>query len=232
MSEFNILVITVLSISSLHTFSGPDHYLPFIVLSRSKKWSVRKTVLVTSMCGLAHVFSSVLIGFITIALGWTFSKTLHLEFVRGQIASWMLLFFGIIYIAYSLYKLTKNKTHKHFEISDQNDIYVFEHQHKQTVIPNKKHKVTPWILFFIFATGPSEPIIPLLVFPSLNFSIFKVWTLILFYAISTVLTMLILVFLGITGSNLVNYKSFEKYTDLISGVMIVFCAIGMLFLNW
>jgi sulfite exporter TauE/SafE len=81
------------------------------------------------MCGLAHVLSSVLIGFITIALGLTFSKILHLELVRGQIASWLLLSFGVICIVHSLCKFTKNKTHKHFEISENNDIYVFEHQH-------------------------------------------------------------------------------------------------------
>jgi hypothetical protein len=44
--------------------------------------------------------------------------------------------------------------------------------------------------------------------------------------------MLTLVFLGAKGSNIINYTGFEKYTDIISGVMIVFCAIGMLFLNW
>jgi hypothetical protein len=30
------LVVSAITISCLHTASGPDHYLPFIVLSRSK----------------------------------------------------------------------------------------------------------------------------------------------------------------------------------------------------
>ncbi|WP_216640353.1 hypothetical protein [Sphingobacterium sp. B29] len=33
------LAITAITISFFHTASGPDHYLPFIVLSKSKKWS-------------------------------------------------------------------------------------------------------------------------------------------------------------------------------------------------
>ena len=45
------LVISAVSISFIHTASGPDHYLPFIVLSKSKQWSKAKTVFLTIVCG-------------------------------------------------------------------------------------------------------------------------------------------------------------------------------------
>jgi hypothetical protein len=79
MSEFQLLIITVLSISAVHTFSGPDHYLPFIVLSRSKKWSLKKTLFWTSLCGIAHVLSSAVLGVFGIFLGWSIKKTFHIE---------------------------------------------------------------------------------------------------------------------------------------------------------
>ena len=64
-----ILIATAASIGFFHTILGPDHYLPFIVMSRSGKWSVKKTMLVTLLCGLGHVLSSILLGVAGIALG-------------------------------------------------------------------------------------------------------------------------------------------------------------------
>jgi len=68
------LAITAITISFFHTASGPDHYLPFIVLSKSKKWSLAKTILWTIICGLGHVFSSVILGIIGVYLGWQLNK--------------------------------------------------------------------------------------------------------------------------------------------------------------
>lgn len=109
MSEFQLLILTVLSISAVHTFSGPDHYLPFIVLSRSKKWTLNKTLFWTSLCGIAHVLSSVLLGVIGIFLGWSIKQTFHIEEIRGGFAAWMLLGFGILYLLYAVYTSIKTR---------------------------------------------------------------------------------------------------------------------------
>lgn len=232
MSEFALLIITVLSISAVHTFSGPDHYLPFIVLSRSKKWSLNKTLFWTALCGIAHVLSSVILGILGIFLGWSIKKTFHIEAIRGGFAAWMLLSFGILYLIYALYNLNKNKVHKHFDASQDGEIFVFEHQHGQNIGTNKRYKVTPWVLFFIFASGPSEPMIPLIIYPSINYSLSKVGVLIAFYTFATVLTMLAMVVVGYYSAHLFTFKNYEKYLETISAAIIVICGIGMVFLEW
>ncbi|MCF6129395.1 hypothetical protein L1S35_06900 [Flavobacterium sp. AS60] len=232
MSEFALLIITVLSISAVHTFSGPDHYLPFIVLSRSKKWSLKKTLFWTALCGIAHVVSSVILGILGIFLGWSIKKIFHIEAIRGGFAAWMLLGFGILYLLYALYNLNKNKIHKHFDASENGDIFVFEHQHNQNTKANKRYKVTPWVLFFIFASGPSEPMIPLIIYPSINYSLSKVGILIAFYTFSTVITMLAMVVVGYYSAHLFTFKNSEKYLETISAAIIVICGIGMVFLEW
>ena len=68
-SEILTLSITAASLGFLHTLAGPDHYLPFFVLSKAKKWSNWKTVWITTLCGLGHVGSSIVIGAIGIAFG-------------------------------------------------------------------------------------------------------------------------------------------------------------------
>ena len=232
MSEFQLLILTVLSISAVHTFSGPDHYLPFIVLSRSKKLTLNKTLFWTSLCGIAHVLSSVLLGIIGIFLGWSIKQTFHIEEIRGGFAAWMLLGFGILYLLYAVYSLNKNKIHKHFDASEEGEIYVFEHQHGQNITSNKKYKVTPWVMFFIFASGPSEPMIPLIIYPSVHYSLDEVGILILLYTFSTVLTMMLMVLLGYFGAHLFNFKNYEKYLETISASIILVCGIGMVFLEW
>ena len=34
--DINILIVTAISIGFIHTIIGPDHYLPFIVMGKSK----------------------------------------------------------------------------------------------------------------------------------------------------------------------------------------------------
>ena len=102
--SIKILSATAVSLAFMHTLLGPDHYLPFIVLSEAKKWSTKKTMLITMLCGLGHVLSSVLLGFIGIAAGVALSKLVGIEEVRGSIAAWLFIAFGLIYMIISIYK--------------------------------------------------------------------------------------------------------------------------------
>ena len=73
-SEVIILAGTAATIGLIHTILGPDHYLPFIVLSKARQWSMLKTSVITFLCGLGHVLSSIILGFVGIALGMALFK--------------------------------------------------------------------------------------------------------------------------------------------------------------
>jgi len=64
LDESAVLMGAAFSIGLLHTLFGPDHYLPFIAMSRARRWNLRKTLIVTLLCGVGHVLSSVLLGFL------------------------------------------------------------------------------------------------------------------------------------------------------------------------
>jgi len=64
-----LLSVTAVSLGFIHTILGPDHYLPFIVLSEARKWTTKKTMFITFLCGLGHVLSSVILGLIGITVG-------------------------------------------------------------------------------------------------------------------------------------------------------------------
>ena len=67
--EILVLAGTAASIGLVHTVIGPDHYLPFIVIGRARRWTLRKTLFVSFLAGLGHILSSVALGFLGIALG-------------------------------------------------------------------------------------------------------------------------------------------------------------------
>lgn len=225
------LCITAFTIAFLHTASGPDHYLPFIVLSRSRGWSVSKNILITVLCGLGHVFSSVVLGLIGVVLGWQLSKISWLQDVRGNISGWALLAFGVIYLAYGIRKAYQNRPHKHFDLMGE-EVYVYEHRHGETVQPNKRVKVTPLVLFAIFVMGPTEPLIPLLFFSGTNHSVMEEGMLITVFTLTTVLTMLVMVLLGCYGYSFLRTERLERYVHAIGGGVVTMCAFGMLFLGW
>ncbi len=230
--ELSLLILSAITISCLHTFSGPDHYLPFVALSKSRGWSVPRTIFWTIICGIGHVGSSVLLGLIGIAVGFSLSKLIWFENIRGGFAAWALLLFGLIYTIWGMHQAKINRPHKHFDLYEDGSMYVFEHQHGEVVSPKNRYPVTPWVMFFIFAMGPSEPMIPLLSYPAAQHSLFGITSLILVYVFFTVATMVAMVVLSLYGIAFFKAGRLERYVHALSGVTILICGIGMVFLSW
>ncbi|EHQ30464.1 hypothetical protein [Mucilaginibacter paludis] len=231
-SELSLLIFSAITISCLHTFSGPDHYLPFVALSKSRGWSVGRTVLWTMVCGIGHVGSSVILGLVGIAVGWSLSRLSWLENIRGGYAAWALLLFGLGYTIWGFYHAKLNRPHKHFDMNDDGSMYVFEHKNGETVSPKDRYPVTPWVMFFIFAMGPSEPMIPLLSYPAAKNSVFAITALVIAYVIATVLTMVAMVVLSLYGISYFKTSKIERYVHALGGLTILICGCGMVFLGW
>ena len=231
-AEIEVLIIAAISIACLHTVTGPDHYLPFIALSKSRGWSFSRTMFWTFICGCGHVWSSVLLGLGGAAVGWSLSKVSWFENVRGGMAGWALVTFGITYGIWGLIKAKKGSIHKHFDVYDDGSVYVYEHNHGQVVAPKERHTVTPWVMFLIFVLGPCEPMIPLLYFPAAKNSLFAMMLLIIVYTLFTLATMTLMVVLGYYGFAFLKTEKLEKYVHALGGMTIFMCGAGMVFLGW
>ena len=79
-----VLIAAAFSIAVIHTFAGPDHYLPFVVLGKAEGWSYRRTMVWALLCGLGHVLSSVVIGGLGIWALIDFILILFREFTDGD----------------------------------------------------------------------------------------------------------------------------------------------------
>jgi nickel/cobalt exporter len=229
-----LLSFTAISIGFVHTILGPDHYLPFIVLSQAKKWSHRKTMIITFICGIGHVLSSVILGLIGIAIGISVTKLTAVESFRGNVAAWLFVAFGFVYMVISVRNLVKKRkhSHSHFHFDGEKHFHEHDHQNSHTHIHQEDTiKTTPWVLFLIFVFGPCEPLIPLIMYPAAEHNLHGAVIVALLFSITTVVTMMGIVLAFNLGLNKINLKPVEKYSHLIAGSMIFFSGLAILFLG-
>ena len=229
-----ILATTAVTIGFIHTLIGPDHYLPFIVISEAKKWSLRKTLFVTFLCGIGHVFSSIILGFIGIAAGISLSRLEMFESFRGNMAAWLLIAFGLIYAVISLRRIYRKKTHghSHIHIDGTAHEHIHSHNHDHSHVHDSDTKsMTPWILFLIFVFGPCEPLIPLVMYPAAENNMSGVVLVSLLFALSTIGTMMIVVSVFRMGLHHINLKPVEKYANVIAGFTIFLSGVVIQFLG-
>jgi nickel/cobalt exporter len=229
-----LLSVTAVSLGFIHTILGPDHYLPFIVLSEAKKWTTRKTMFITFLCGLGHVLSSVVLGLVGIAVGISVSKLVSVESFRGNIAAWLFIAFGLVYMIISIRNLYRKKKHTHSHYHIGGDKHVHEHTHIEThshVHEKDVVKTTPWILFLIFIFGPCEPLIPIIMYPAAENNIPGAVAVSLLFSVVTIATMMGIVLAFKLGFSKINLKPVEKYSNVIAGAMIFFSGIAIQFLG-
>jgi len=234
MNEIIMLSLTAASLGFIHTALGPDHYLPFIVLSKARNWSVPKTMWITFVSGVGHVGGSVLIGLVGIALGISLNKLTIIEGFRGDIVALLLIFFGLLYTIYGIHKFLQNGGHHHLpNFLIPKKLREIKHQVSHGLEEKvDETKLTPWVLFIIFVFGPCEVLIPMLFIPAVQRSSVGIASVAFFFGIATIATMMLIVYLGHLGSSFLKFKSREKYMHLIAGLVILGAGLGMHFLGW
>ncbi len=233
--ELSILAFTAASMALIHTMAGPDHYVPFIVMAKARKWSMFKTSWITILCGFGHIGSSVILGFIGIALGIAVSRLQGLESFRGNIAGWAMIAFGLVYLFWGIRRAIKNKPHTHLHF--HKDAYSHSHthahvdEHSHVHESEEKVNLTPWILFTIFVFGPCEPLIPLVMYPAAHGNMYGLLLVTAIFGAVTISTMLGIVLVASFGINVLPMRHLERYSHAIAGGTILLCGVAIQFLG-
>ena len=150
------------------------------------------------------MLGSVILGIIGISLGIAIGNIEIFESFRGNLAAWAFIAFGFVYMVWGIRRAARNKPHTHFH-HHGNGVY-HEHSHSHTNDHAHPHndshekKMTPWVLFTIFVLGPCEPLIPILMYPAASKSIGGLALVTAVFALTTIMTMLIIVTASILGS--------------------------------
>lgn len=233
--EMLLLAGTAAAIGFIHTLLGPDHYVPFVMMGRARRWTVPKTALVAAACGMGHVLSSVLLGSLGIALGLVATRLEAIESARGNLAAWALIAFGATYFAWGLRKASKAQTHTHWHKHGGDTIHKHVHSHQGEHVhvheTQKSASITPWILFIIFVLGPCESLIPILMFPAAKGSLMGLLLVTGVFGITTLATMVGAVLILSWGTSIIPTGKLERYTHACAGAAILLCGLGIRFMG-
>ncbi len=196
------LLTAAVSVAFFHSLA-PDHWLPFTALAKSSRWGMGKLVWLTTLAGLGHVTSSLLLGFVGLWAGLAIHHLQGVEAWRGGAGIWLLIGFGVAYALWGL----KHAQHHHPHITVEEAVKVYAVRRM-------------WTLFAIMVFGPCEPLIPLM-FVASQHGMPTVWAISLVFSVVTVGMVVGQSALGYAGVRLVNAPWMERYAHAIAGLVIV-----------
>lgn len=243
-----VLLVTALSVGLVHTLLGPDHYLPFIVIGRARRWGLGMTSALTFVCGLGHVLSSIVLGLVGVALGVALKSVEGWEGARGAWAGWGLLVFGAGYAAWGVVRALRRRSHGHWHLHDGGELHshghtheheghppVHEHSHAEQVRtqgePASWKSLTPWLLFLVFVLGPCEPLIPMFFASAVAAEWGDVLLVCVGYGAATLTGMHGLVTLMWLGLRKLPLGPIERWSNAIAGALILLAGFSMVFLG-
>lgn len=211
-ATFSALLITALLTAVIHTIAGPDHYLPFIAIAKSRGYSLKKTLLWTFVCGIGHIGSALLIAlmFIYFSHWLTEANFTWIEDNRADLAAYTMIGLGAAYLLWALRRRLLNKRHPH--------------QH----LPAEQKNITVWVLFIIFVLGPCEALLPILTASSV-LGVSAVISSTIVFSVATIATMILAVTAGVLGLNFLHFDKAEKYAHELAGATIMACGFAIVF---
>ena len=230
----SILAGTAALIGFGHTLFGPDHYLPFIVMGRARGWSLSKTMRITFLCGVGHVGGSVLLGLAGAMLGIAVGRLEFFEAWRGNLAAQALIVFGFTYCVWGIHRAIRNKPHSHTHMHENNVVHAHSHTHMhEHAHPHLQDgkTLTPWVLFTIFVLGPCEPLIPLIMYPAAEHSMWGMMLVASVFSIATIGTMMTVVLVSIWGIRFVKIAPLERFSHALAGAAVCLSGLAIQFLG-
>ena len=226
------LALGAAGVAFVHTAIGPDHYLPFVMLGRARRWSLRKTLVITGLCGLGHVASSLVLGGLGIAAGMAPGAVEEIEGGRGGLAAWALFWVGIAYLLFGLRHAHRHRAglavHRHGDIVHLHADGEVPHAHEEV---EQGERATFWTLLLVFVLGPCEPLIPLFALPASEGDWSAATAAGLVFAVVTIATILGITAVLLAGVSAVRLGSFERWTHALAGGVVASSAGAVLFLG-
>ena len=235
--QLTLSMLTVAaSVAVIHTAAGPDHYVPFVMMARARGWSRRQALLITAVCGLGHVASSIVLGGLGIAIGAAIGAIDAWESYRGDIAAWSLVAFGL---AYALWGVRQSMRHRRgYELHAHGGEHAHVHIHKHGGHDHGHARgfgidrdVTFWVLFTIFVLGPCEPLIPIFVAPVSEGRWDVAIAAAAVFSVVTVATMLVITGLALAGVERLRSRFLERWMHTLTGGVIAASGFAILYLG-
>lgn len=156
-----------------------------------------------------------------------------MESTRGEIASYLLIAFGIVYMAWGIRRARKSATHEHAHVHTEGEPHEHTHTHhgSHAHIHAAKAETGTWWLFIVFVLGPCEPLIPLLIFPAAVVGWHGVALVSAVFGLVTISTMTAIALVAHRGLMLVRLDWAERHSHALAGGAIAASGLAVKFLG-
>ncbi|RYC66700.1 hypothetical protein [Spirosoma sordidisoli] len=210
------IFIGSLTLSLLHALI-PSHWLPFVTIGQTERWSLRQTLTVTAIAGLAHTVSTTLLGVLVSLAGRQLAENYHDLSERA---------IPLLLLALGIWYLMQHLRHRHV------------HDHIDAGSVRKHRSFSALLLSLVLAMFLSPCLEIETYFLSAGAKGWAaVWLVALIYNTITLSGMLLMVMLGRRGLQQVNAHwpgaaRFEHNENLITGLTLVGLALVNFFIEF
>ena len=218
-----LLFLSSCSTAIIHALI-PDHWLPFVLMSRVERWSERRVAALTGLAGLLHVLVTMLAGGLTILIGSATVEKLaartgrSLDFLVGL----LLVIFGV---TYGIWR-HRREARVHVR-GDQAPLVPPTHVHAHGHLLERwfHPALTAGALVLVIGISPCALLVPILFAASVEGEAALLASA-LGFALCTVGTMVGVTVCAVRAMSRIDLPFFARYGDLISGALV--SAIGLL----
>ena len=207
-----ILLTSAVSVAFFHALA-PDHWVPFVALAKASRWPMRRLAWITTLAGIGHVVSSLLLGLVGLWAGFAVHRLEGTEAWRGTVGIWLLIGFGVAYVVWGF----KHAQHPHPHLSLEEAVKTYAMRRM-------------WMFFAIMVFGPCEPLIPLM-FVASKQGLPTVWAVSAAFSVVTIAMVVGQSLLSYAGIRLINAQWMERYAHAMAGLMILLTAIAVMLMG-
>ncbi len=234
-SQFALLT-TALATSLLHTLI-PDHWLPFVLIGRARRWSVGRTALISGFSGLVHTLGSLMLGGIAWLIGIGAADALGETMERASL--WLLIAFGGVYAAWAWRKgghfhpggarVHGSEPHEACDGHEGNTHPEHLHYHADDhlIREGAGADADAWWLALIIGANPCVLVLPIML-AAVPGGAAAVGLVALFYSLPTILLMVGLAAVGVAGARRIRLPGAARHMEAASGILIAGVGVALL----
>ncbi len=215
------LVATTIITAVVHTLI-PDHWLPFVVVSRSEGWSDRKTGAMTAASGALHVTISIALGLAVLLAGRGAEAAVEsIGHLLETTSAWLLICFGGVYMTWFLVRgghVHSFGIHPHHRPEDPDP---------PPATGGRLKDLGGYTLAFVVGFNPCILIIPC-IYTAAQMSPVVLATVAISFAASTVVSMVAVTLVARRGTLRLTSPFLTRYGEALSGGLILLTGAALL----
>ena len=198
----------------------PDHWLPFVLMGRSRRWSLARTLALAGAGGIIHVCLAVGLGVAVIALGRSGAEAAArragetLEFLSAI----ALALFGFLYGALSWWR--ERRHHAAPDGGAGHGASEEGHHHGHLLERWFRADLTALSLVVVIGVSPCALALPILLASAASLGVGGVLVVAASFGAVTLITTVGITLFAVLGTRNLDFPLLSRYGDLASGILI------------